>query len=51
MKRMPGISGTKKALGKGKKGKKGKKGGGRVTARGGVPASLPKQDFKLPGLQ
>ncbi len=50
MKRMPGLSGTKKALGRGKKGKKGKK-GGRVTTRGGGPATIPKQDFKLPGLQ
>ncbi|MFP5254980.1 MAG: signal recognition particle protein [Acidimicrobiia bacterium] len=52
MKRMPGVMGTKKALGgRGKKGKKGKKGGGRVTAKGGPPAQLPKEPFKLPGLQ
>jgi signal recognition particle subunit SRP54 len=52
MKRMPGVMGTKKALGgRGKKGKKGKKGGGRVTAKGGPPVQLPKEPFKLPGLQ
>jgi signal recognition particle subunit SRP54 len=53
MKRMPGVMGTKKALGgaRGTKGKKGKKGGGRVTAKGGPPVQLPKEPFKLPGLQ
>jgi len=53
MKRMPGVMGTKKALGgaRGKKGKKGKKGGGRVTAKGSPPVNLPKEPFKLPGLQ
>jgi hypothetical protein len=49
MKRMPGLSGTKKARGKGKKGKKG--GGGRVTAAPTGPASAPKKPFTLPGLQ
>ncbi|HEX6569483.1 MAG TPA: signal recognition particle protein, partial [Acidimicrobiales bacterium] len=48
MKRMPGLSGTKGARGrKGKKGRKG--GGGRVTPRGGEPAT-PRQPFTLPGL-
>jgi signal recognition particle subunit SRP54 len=50
MKRMPGLSGTKRAKGKGKKGK-GKKGG---RPGGGSPATalpgLPKQPFTLPGL-
>src|SRR3546814_20935880 len=50
MKRMPGISGTKKALGKGKKGKKAKK-GGRVTASPTGPQKAPKQPFTLPGLK
>jgi len=50
MKRMPGAMGTKRA-GRGKKGKKGKRGGGRVTAKGGAPLQLPKEPFKLPGLQ
>ena len=50
MKRMPGAAGPKRG-GRGKKGKKGKRGGGRVTPRGGAPVQLPKEPFKLPGLQ
>jgi len=48
MKRMPGLSGTKKA--RGGKGK-GKKKGGRVTVAPTGPATAPKQPFTLPGLQ
>jgi signal recognition particle subunit SRP54 len=50
MKRIPGMSGTKRAKGKGKKGK-GKKGGrpGGGNPAAGLPG-LPKQPFTLPGL-
>jgi signal recognition particle subunit SRP54 len=50
MKRIPGMSGTKRAKGKGKKGK-GKKGGrpGGGSPAGALPG-LPKQPFTLPGL-
>jgi hypothetical protein len=47
MKRIPGMSGTKK--GRGGKGKKGKK-GGRVTAPPTAAIGKPKQPFTLPGL-
>ena len=47
MKRIPGMSGTKK--GRGGKGKKGKK-GGRTTAPPTATSSAPKQPFTLPGL-
>jgi signal recognition particle subunit SRP54 len=50
MKRIPGVSGTKKGRpgGKGKKKK-----GGRVTAKGGPQqkVQLPKEPFTLPGLK
>jgi len=49
MKRMPGISGTKKGKGGKGKGKKGKK-GGRTTARPAASGPAPKQPFTLPGL-
>jgi hypothetical protein len=47
MKRIPGMSGTKK--GRGGKGKKGKK-GGRTTAPPTATKTAPKQPFTLPGL-
>jgi hypothetical protein len=47
MKRIPGMSGTKK--GRGGKGKKGKK-GGRTTAPPTAANTAPKQPFTLPGL-
>jgi signal recognition particle subunit SRP54 len=46
MKRIPGLSGTKKGRGGKKKGKK----GGRVTAPPTAAAGKPKQPFTLPGL-
>jgi signal recognition particle subunit SRP54 len=52
MKRMPGLSGTKKAKGKAKgkaKRKGGRPGGGGVGSGGALP-ELPKQPFTLPGL-
>jgi signal recognition particle subunit SRP54 len=51
MKRIPGMSGTKRAKGKKGKGKKGK-GATRGGAPGGGPAGSgpPKQPFTLPGL-
>jgi signal recognition particle subunit SRP54 len=52
MKRMPGISGTKRAKGKNKgKGKrKGGRPGGGAPSGGGPLPQLPKQPFTLPGL-
>jgi signal recognition particle subunit SRP54 len=46
MKRIPGLSGTKKGRGGKKKGKK----GGRVTAPPTASLGKPKQPFTLPGL-
>ena len=46
MKRIPGMSGTKKGRGGKKKGKK----GGRVTAPPTATNGKPKQPFTLPGL-
>ena len=53
MKRIPGLSGTKKAKGKAKGKGKGKKGGRPGRRRAPAPAAspeLPKQPFTLPGL-